>query len=208
MPMNISELPRTAVQQWLGVLRLPLTAVTRFTGHSEDETWPPAVAFDAFEAQVEGFVGTVLHNEKLQEAAEQGRQRVARLRDAVALETAADEKRAAAESELEERRQAAKERALQAEDRADSAQERLEEQEAAAKRQVRDTAAARKQEADRVAETAQQRIDEQAKRAEQKRLKEERDALAERRKALKAKTRAVELDKATTATRQRRKARP
>lgn len=207
MPIEISQVPRTALQQWLGLIRLPLTAVTRLARRTEDETWPPTLAFDAFEAQVKGLAGNVLHDDELRTASELGHQRVARLRDAEALESAAERRRVEADNELDERRQAAQQRAEHAEDLADERQQQLEAQEAATKRRVREDASSKKQQANKAAKATQKRIDDQARRAEQKRLQVERDALAERRKAVKAKGRALNLDKATTATRQRRKAR-
>ncbi len=203
---NLSTLPRTAVEQWLGVVRLPLTAVAAVSHHADDESWPPALAFDAFEARVKSAAAAVLHDDKLAEAAEQGEQRVARLRDAVALEAAAEQKRQQADQELAQRREEARQRADQAQDRAEDTKEQLEAQETAAKRRVREQAAAKERELDEVNERSQALIDERARAAEQKRLQAERAALAERKKAVTAKSRALKLDKATETTRQRRKA--
>ena len=203
---NFSTIPRTALEQWLGVIRLPLTAAAAVSHHSQDESWPPALAFDAFEARVKSAAAGVLHDDKLAEAAEQGERRVARLRDAVALEAAAEQKRQRADQELDQRREQAQQRASDADGKAEAAKEQLDAQETAAKRRVREQAAAKERELDEVNERSQELIDERARAAEAKRLQDERAALAERKKAVAAKSRALKLDKATETTRQRRKA--
>lgn len=206
MPIDISTLPRTAVEGWLGVVRLPVTAAAVVSRHAQDESWPPILAFDAFEARFKAIVASVLHDDKLAEDAEAGQQRVTRLRDAVALEAAAEQKRTQADQELTQRRESAQQRAEQAKNRAESQKEQLEEQETAAKRRLREQAEAKERELEEAAQDSQELIDNRERLAEQKRLKAERAALAERKKAVSAKSRALKLDKATETTRQRRKA--
>ncbi|MDQ6696268.1 MAG: hypothetical protein M3Z46_02265 [Actinomycetota bacterium] len=203
---NLNTIPRTAVEQWLGVVRLPLNAAAAVTHHSEDESWPPALAFDAFEVRVKSAAAAVLHDDQLAEAAELGEQRIARLRDAIALESAAEQKRAQADQQLAQRREQAEDRADHAKEKAQELKEQLEAQESAAKRRVREQTAAKERELDEVNDRSQELIDERSRVAEQKRLQAERAALAERKKAVSAKSRALKLDKATEATRQRRKA--
>ena len=74
MPIDISTLPRSAVEGWLGVVRLPVTAAAVVTRHAQDESWPPALAFDAFEARFKAIAASVLHDDKLADAAEAGQQ--------------------------------------------------------------------------------------------------------------------------------------
>lgn len=206
MPIDISTLPRTAVERWLEFVRLPVTAAAAVSRHAQDESWPPTLAFDAFEARIKAMAATVLHDDKLAEAAENGQQRVARLRDAVALEAAADQKRAQADQELAQRRESAQQRAGESKERSEAQKDQLEEQETAAKRRVREQAEAKERELQEAAQESQELIDDRARIAEQKRLQDERAALAERKKAVSAKSRALKLEKATEATRQRRKA--
>src|SRR3954470_13181028 len=129
MPMDLSTLPRTAVEQWLGVVRLPVTAAAVITRHQQDESWPPALAFDAFEARVKAVAATVLRARQLAEAAELGQERVGRLRDAIALEAAADQKRAQAKEEEARRREAAQQQASEAKSKAEARKDQLETQE-------------------------------------------------------------------------------
>jgi hypothetical protein len=206
MPIDLSTIPRTAVEQWLGVVRLPLTAAAAVTRHGDDESWPPALAFDSFEARVKAAAASVLHDDQLAEAADLGEQRIARLRDAIALEAAADQKRMQADEELAQRRDGAQQRANEARERAVEHKGQLEAQEDAATRRLREQAEAKQRELDEAARERQEVFDDRARVAEQKRLKDERAALAERKKAVAAKSRALKLDKATKTTRQRRKA--
>lgn len=206
MSIDLSTIPRTAVERWLGVVRLPLNAAAAVTRHGQDESWPPALAFDSFEARVKAAAASVLRDDKLKEAAEAGEQRVARLRDAVALEAAAEQKRQQADQQLAQRRDGAQQRASDARERAENQKDQLESQEDAAKRRVREQAEAKEQELDETVQESQELIDERARAAEQKRLRDERDALAERKKAVAAKSRALKLDKAAETTRNRRKA--
>lgn len=205
MPIDISELPRSAVQRWLRVVRIPFTAFTAIARRTKDETWPPALAFDAFEAQVKGLAGAVLHDDKLRESSEIGRERIARLRDAESLEAAAGQRREQADRELSERRKAAEQRATESKEHAAASKQRLDAQETATKQRVRERAAAEKRDLDQAAQATQERIDADAKAARQQQLKAERAALAERKKAVKAKAEALKLSDAKQATRQRRK---
>ena len=173
MPIDLSTLPRTAVEQWLGVVRLPVTAAAVITRHQQDESWPPALAFDAFEARVKAVAATVLHDHLLAEAAELGQERVGRLRDAVALEAAADQKRAQAKHEEARRRENAQHQASEAKAKAAASKDQLESQETAAKQRVREQAAAKERRLDEAAQESQKLIDDRARIAEQKRLKAE-----------------------------------
>jgi colicin import membrane protein len=207
MPNQITALPRAAVTGWLDVVRLPVTAAARLTHHTDDETWGPVLAFDAFEAQVMNVASTVLRDETLRQDAATARKRVDRLRDAAVLEAEAEGRRVQADQQLEARRQAAEQQATQAEERAEQREERIEADEAAAKRNVRQQTEAQKQQAKKAEQATQKRIDDRERAAEQKRLQAERQALAERKKAVEAKGKTLELDKAARETKQKRQAR-
>ena len=77
MSIDLSTIPRTAVERWLDVVRLPVTAAAVVTRHQQDESWPPALAFDAFEARVKRFAATVLRDDTLAHSADADWQRVA-----------------------------------------------------------------------------------------------------------------------------------
>jgi hypothetical protein len=207
MPNQITALPRAAVTGWLDAVRLPVTAAARLTHHTDDETWAPVLAFDAFEAQVMSVAGTVLRDESLRQDATTAQKRVDRLRDAVVLEAEAEERRVQADQQLAQRRQAAEQHATAAEERAEDRQERIEAEEAATKRSVRQQTDAQKQQAKKAEQATQKRIDDRERAAEQKRLQAERKALAERKKAVEAKGKTLELDKAARATKAKRQAR-
>ena len=207
MPNQITALPRAAVTGWLDAVRLPVTAAAKLTHHTDDETWAPVLAFDAFEAQVMSVASTVLRDETLRQDATTAQKRVDRLRDAVVLEAEAEERRAQADDQLAQRRQAAEQHATAADERAEDRQERIEAEEASSKRSVRQQTDVRSTGEEGRAGDAEAHRRPGKHAAEQKRLQAERKALAERKKAVEAKGKTLELDKAARATKAKRQAR-
>ncbi len=108
--MQLQELPRAVPRAYLRVTlctaQLPLLAVERLMGHDGEDTWPPALAFDAFAAHSKQVLGSLLGDDELAQQGRLGQTRVAELRDAVRLETEADQARAKAEQSFSERREA------------------------------------------------------------------------------------------------------
>src|SRR5205085_11065608 len=85
--MQLQQIPRTIVRTWLRTARLPLDAVEAVVRRGEhDVEWPPAIAFDSFEAAVKQFAGSLLHDDELTQDGQVAGARVAALRKAVELE--------------------------------------------------------------------------------------------------------------------------
>ena len=100
--MQLNTIPRTAVRATLLGLRLPICGVEVLTGQTRNASWPPAIAFGGFEAEVKQVVGSMLRDEALVEEGRVQQAKVTELRRAVELEVQADQKRAAGDRELRE----------------------------------------------------------------------------------------------------------
>lgn len=205
---TFTALPKAAVTGYLRILRLPVDAAERFAGRADgDGDWPPALAFDAFEAQVLGLLGSVLRDDDLVEQAERQRARVAQLRRAAELKVAADQRRAEADQELDQRRQSAQAKAEAAEERAEQAEAQIDQQKTEAKDRVRQEAATKASQVRKTADARSERIEERERENEAARLKAERETLAQRKEALEATGEAIELDQAAEAVKGRRRSR-
>jgi len=205
MTSTLTTLPRVAVTNYLRLLRVPVDAAGSLTKH--DETWPPALAFDAFEAQVLRLLGSVLRDDELVQDARRQQLRVDQLRRAERLEAEAETRRREADTELEERRDQAKEKAEQAQERKEQEKERVAKQTQQAERKARQEAQAKDQKAKQAAEAREARLETRQRDAEAKRLAAERTALEERREALEVAGSALDVDKAADAVKERRMAR-
>lgn len=206
MSNTLTVIPKAAVTGYLRVLRLPLDAVGAVANRNKDAEWPPALAFDAFEAQVLGTLGSLLRDNDLIQEAERERTRIDQLRRAMQLEAEAEQRRQQADRELQQRRAQAEDHAETAEERAEQAEQRLEQEKAERKRQVQAETAEKKQRVRKAAEAREDRIDDLEREAEEERLRAEREALAERKEALEATGDALKLDEAAASVKQRRKA--
>ena len=63
--MELNTIPRTAVRATLLGLRLPICGVEVLTGQTGNASWPPAMAFEGFEAGMKQVVGSILRDEEL-----------------------------------------------------------------------------------------------------------------------------------------------
>lgn len=146
---KVKTLPGRLVSGYLQAIRLPLTAVERVAGQQENEVWPPALAYESFEAGVETVVGSVLRDHDL---VKQGRLRQAKLgqlRKATELRTLAEQERTQAKERREtreaqvEKQRSQTERA--AEQRKREAEKQAERQQAEAGRKAAKRAGAARQ---------------------------------------------------------------
>ena len=112
---TISRIALRATLQWL---RLPISALEALTGHRDNDSWPPAIAFGAFEAGVKQVVGTVLRDEGLLQEGRLRQAEIGELRRAVELEVEADQLRSAADTALQAQRGRTGEERQQAEQEA------------------------------------------------------------------------------------------
>ncbi|HVX68399.1 MAG TPA: hypothetical protein VHA79_01760 [Mycobacteriales bacterium] len=187
MMQTIRALPRTTITTSLRVLRLPLSVAERVARQQDNESWPPALAFEKLEGRLETFAGSLLRDEDLAETGEQRTAKVVKLEEARALESAADyEKATAREEEREREAEITRQRARTnraARDRKDTARAK-----AAREKQAADTAAAKREAAAEAKAAAQEKvIDRNERAAKAAALRAESDAIDLTDEALQAK---------------------
>lgn len=108
--MELSTIPRTVFKTYLQGLRLPLRGLEAVTRHRGDETWPPTLAFEGFEASAKLVVGSVLRDRQLADEGRIQQAKLSELRRASDLEVKAEHTRAAAGVEEKARLERADER--------------------------------------------------------------------------------------------------
>lgn len=189
----------------MSLARLPLSAAERLTGQRGNDEWPPAVAFEGLEAQVETIAGSLLRDETLEGRGRLRQAKVAQLREALALEALADQERRRGKRSLRQRLQRAETRREQAEHAAEHRAEIVED--AAQRRKAGAKATAQKKAASAGRAKAQQdeAIDRVDRATRSKALREESAALAAERRALAAEERVASLDDAIDANKAARK---
>jgi hypothetical protein len=206
--MNIRDIPRGVVHAGLQAARLPLTAVERVARRDQAATqWPPAVAFDAFEATVKQAAGTILRDPKLLAEARLEQAKVAELERAGELEAEATHREQEAAAALDKRLAQDEARRADANQRIE-AQAEAARQDAATRKRQADQAARSREEAARKLEAKQAAaIDAQERAATRQALDAERAALATERKAITAKTKVAKIDQKLDRSKAARKAR-
>ncbi len=102
--MNVSDIPRAAVESYLRLVRLPLdAAINRLPGTGTVAAPTARLVVDRADASVRAMLATILGDSLLREDAQQ-RQAAARERErALHLRDAAESKREQADSRLEQR---------------------------------------------------------------------------------------------------------
>ena len=84
----LRTLPRATVTGYLRTIRLPLSLAERVARQQDNNTWPPTLAFESFEAKIERLAGSVLRDEELVTAGDQRETKVLKLREARTLKAA------------------------------------------------------------------------------------------------------------------------
>jgi len=205
--MVLQRLPRTYVRTVLTATRLPLEAAELVLGRRPDPTWPPALAYDTFEAFTKQVIGSVLRDRALVEEGRAESMRVSHLRDAARLEVEAEQRRRQAEAKYQEEvaevndaeraaEAVAKQRRGTAEQRREREQERI-----AARTERERTAAEQQAEEQREALEAEERKERLAT------IAEERSAVAREKQANRASARVGTADRKVQATKRARAAR-
>jgi hypothetical protein len=184
--MSTLNLPRTVVTTYLTVARLPLSAVAKLSGQQGNEQWPPALAFEGFEASVETVVGSLLRDGDLVESGRLRQAKVAQLRKAASLEAIADTTREQAREEFAQRRAAAESTKQQARERAQQREQQVERQAEQRKAQAESKAAKKKAAARQVKAAQEKTIERRERVAEQQALATEAEALKAQKEALDA----------------------
>lgn len=175
---NLIAVPRSVVGTSLAALRLPLTAAGRITGQAANEQWPPALAYESFEATVETVVGGVLHDEALVDRGRVRQAKLAQLRKAADLEALAQAERREAQQRLEERRDEAEQRREQGQEQAEQRKQQAAKAKQERQRKSREKAEQAERQARQVEAAREAAIERQERTAKLQALAEEEKALA------------------------------
>ena len=195
----------TIVNTTLQGLRLPLTAVEQVTNKSGSKSWPPAVAYESFEAEAKKVLGSLLRDDELVREGRLLQAKVRELAEAERLETKAEQKRIEADAKLEQRQESAEAARQRVEKQTAQREQQLQKEKAERERKVREEARRREESAAKAAQARDKVVTAQERQAERTRLAEESAALAKRSEALAATKRAQTLDTVLEAKKAQRK---
>ncbi len=202
---NLQTIPRTVVRSYLQAARLPLTAAESVLKKTDQKDWAPTLAFDAAEATVLQFVGSLLKDDDLVTQGKLAEARVSQLRKAAELEATAEAKRAEANADYGQRVDADEARKRQIAEQANQREAALA-QEKARKQREADERARKQTEAAHKIEVAQKKVvTKQERAAKTTRINAEQAALADERRALVAEETVLDLDAALRSTKAARK---
>ena len=194
----------TAVKSWLTAVRLPLTATERLVG-KQGVDWPPAVAFEGFEAEVKRRIGTLVKNPQLVQEGTLEQAKVDQLRKAAELEAAAEEQRLEAESRFLDRTEAVQETQQRLEREQQEREDRLEQEKAELQRKVAETARKNEEAARKADQVRKDAVAAQERQARATRIAAESEALQHEKQAVAAKGEVLDVDRALDATKAARK---
>lgn len=193
MTMTLQTIPRTAVKSWLSVVRLPLSAAELAARKRGATDWPPAVAFEGFEAGVKRGVGTLIGDDELVREGTLEYSKVTQLRRAAELEGEAERRRQQSEQRFEQQKETVQERSQRIE-REQRAREQKLQQETEAKKRSVEEADRRKAQAARAADqTRQKAVAAKERQARATRLAAESEALEHESEAVEAKAEVLEV---------------
>jgi hypothetical protein len=183
---NVQTLPRVVVEGYLRTARLPLTAIERVAKQQDNEQWPPALAYESFEAGVETVLGALLKDPALLDKGRLRQAKIAQLRKAAQLETLADTEREQADARLQQRQEQLEEQRRESERRAEQRKAELERQAELHERKVQAKAAKKTAAAQRSKAAADKAIERQERATKTAALSEESQALRVVKQALDA----------------------
>ena len=203
--MNVQTLPRTVVNTYLSVARLPLTAAAKVSGQAKNDQWAPALAFEGFEATVETRLGSLLRNSDLRESGRVRRAKLDKLRTAAKLEAAADAKRDLAQQDVRRTRETAAAKRKAATQRAEQREQHIEREAAQRVTQAEQKAAKQAVAAEQTKVAEEKVIERRERAAAQVALAEEADALKTQQEALDAAETVETIDDTIEGTKEARK---
>lgn len=205
--MHINDVSRGVTKTWLRVVRLPVDGAAAVLNRGDRESWGPSVAYEGFAASVKRAAGSITGDHALVEEGKLQQARVRKLRDAVELETRAEERRLEADAELRERREAAEQRQIEADQRARQQEQQLERQRAEEKQRAQAKAAEKSAAAARASASRKKVVEAQERAARETRVEAETEAVAEKRRAVEVRGQALDLENAIEANKERRQSR-
>ena len=203
--MNVQTLPRTVINTYLSVARLPLNAVAKVSGQKDNEQWPPALMFEGFEASVETTLGSLLRDDELLESGRVRQAKVAQLRKAAELEAVAETERQVAQQEFSESVDEAQAKRQSADQRAQQREQQIEREAQQRKVQAEQKAAKQAAGARQAKAAVDKVIDREERAATTKALAKESEALKKQQEALDAAETVDVIDETIDGTKEARK---
>ena len=200
----LQTIQRTAVRSWLSAVRLPLSAAEIVVG-KQGSNWPPAVAFEGFEAGVKRSIGNLVKDDQLVQEGTLEQGKVDQLRRATELEATAERRREEAEARFEDKKETVQERDRRLEREQQQREAKLAKDEAARKRKVEETARQKEETARKADQARKKAVAAQERQARATRLSAESEALEHEKQAVVAKGEVLDVDRALNATRTVRK---
>lgn len=204
--MNVQAVPRTLINSYLSAVRLPVAVAAKVSGQEDNERWPPALAFESFEATVQTVLGSLLRDDDLVRAGRLERAKVGELREAADLETKAEVTREAAREQLSEERERAASKRRTAEQRARAREQKAEREGQQRKAKVKRAAAGKVAAAQRAEAAQEKAVDRRERAATRQALTKEKAALRAEKQALSAAETTDEIGDAIERSKERRTA--
>jgi soluble cytochrome b562 len=202
MTMQTTLIPRTALKATLQGLRRPISGIEVLTGQRGNDNWPPALAFEDFEAGVKQFVGLVLGDAELVDEGRIQQAKVTELRRAGELDAQADQARATADSTLKATRNRAEDERREAELKAREREDAIHRDLRAAQQHANGDLDKKAAVVDRAARTSDKRVAATKRQAALTRVNQQSAAVKQQRRAVTAtrtareRARALEVKKA------------
>lgn len=202
---SITSIPGNIVRASLQGLRLPLTAVEAVTRPDDTLSWPPALAFDSFEAGAKQVFGSLLRDDELVREGRLQQAKVQEATKAARLEAEAEQTHQQGDADLVQRRDHLTDARDQQEQRAQQRRQQIEQERAERERKIRQETAARQQAVAKSTQLREKAVTAQEREARRTRVREESAALQKKSAALTAARRADTLGNAAAARKAQRK---
>jgi len=206
--MSLQTIPRTAVDGYLKLLRLPADAVARAlrpTNAHDGETTGVELALDRAEATLRDVAGSVLRDPELRDDAWRRRAAANERERALTLRAAAERRGQEADAELATRAKTAEQHREEAAGREQEKEERADQQRAAESRELAQVESRRRAAAEDKAQKAEEALEDRSRRARLEQLNAEAQTLEEEQEALTARSESQRLRRAAGETKAARK---
>ncbi len=204
--MTIRAIPRTAVDTYLKLVRLPLeSAIGWLPGNGTGAQPAAGLVLDRADAAVRAVLGTVLADPVLREDAQRRRAAAEERERALDLRTAADRKTEHADTRLQERHQQASRQRQQADQRAKAKRQEAAREQEKEKRRTARTQSTRLDASRKTAERREKVLNNRAANERLETLDAKTDALHEKEKELTARDEAKRLNEAASRAKAERK---
>lgn len=204
--MDMRNLERTVIDQWLRVVRFPIDAGAHLVPNGDNGPRNGLLlAVDRADAAIRGTLGRLLNDDELQDDARRRRLAADERARAFELRGAAQQRKAEADGALAERQDRAEQLREQAARTAAEREQQADRERQERKQRVRQTAGKQQTEIERARQAKEHAAEQKAKRERLHVLDEQADALDTEADALTASDEAQRLAKAAATAKARRK---